>query len=147
MSRIRYRCLRVRCLPVRVQFPWSLCLQLEEFVLRLPTEGRLAPVVDLGDPLLILRQEPLRPQDDAQVAKYSWEVVEDAEQEEPDADDLHDRLRPADVVCEEVVGELQRRKRGAEALRVKAAGAGIEIATTGSVRSVCIGGTGARIGP
>ncbi len=76
--------------------------------------------MDLGDVLLVLRHEPLRPEDDKDVFDDSWDIGEDAEKEQADAYDLDDRLGTADIIGRQVAGELVGWERRCQAIRQNA---------------------------
>ncbi len=67
--------------------------------------------MQLRDVFLVHRDEAVRVPNDVEIFYHARDVVQDAEEKEPDGDELHDGDRAADVVCELVVRVRIRRKR------------------------------------
>ena len=66
--------------------------------------------MQLRHALLVLGNEAVGEEDDEGVLEDAGNVVEDAEEEQPDGDELDDGNRAADVVGEPVVWVLVRRQ-------------------------------------
>ena len=59
--------------------------------------------MQLCNTFLVYRNKAVRAQDDVKVFYHAWNVIQNAEQEEPDGDQLHNRNGSADVICKLVV--------------------------------------------
>ena len=67
--------------------------------------------MQLRNTFLVYRNEAVRVPDDVEVFHHARNVIQDAEEEEPDGDQLHDRDCAANVICKLVVRVRVRRKR------------------------------------